>query len=309
MESITQELSSGVTLHGRRIDAVMADGVVIPMRVFGPADAKVRVVCSHGNGMAIDGYADFWSRLTDAFQVVLYDQRGHGRSDPGSYEHHSWEWFRRDMAVVLNVLNRALGRLRTVGAFHSLSSIVAVDYLREQGADLDALVLYDPPFMPPEGHPVHHQHMAEMYMLANRVATRRARFDDPGTLAAAFARQPAASRWRPNAYLDMARAVMRPSPDGQGWSLSCAPNREAKIFGSNADASLYEYLAKVRLPMLVVASDPAVENVEPSAHACRWAAQNYGLRYLCMPDSTHFLQLEQPGACAQALLDFMAEFG
>lgn len=306
MESISQQLSSGITLQGRRISAVMPDGVVIPVRVFGPEDAQVRLVCSHGNGMAVDGYADFWSQLTDTFQVAVFDMRGHGRSDPGIYAHHNWAWFRRDMGDVLRAINRALGRRRTVGVFHSLSSIVSVAYLREQGADLDAVTLFDPPFMPPEDSPFRRAHMAEMYGLAARVVKRRTQFNDPSELAAQFAKQPHLSRWwRPQAYLDMARAVMRPGLQGQGWVLSCAPDREGRTFATNDDASLFEYLAHVRIPLQVVASDPAVEGVQVAAEACRWMAENYGLRYVSVPGTTHFLQMEQPDACARALRDFV----
>lgn len=296
--------------QGRQIDAVMADGVVIPVRIFGPEDAKVRVVCSHGNGMAIDGYADYWSQLTDTFQVVTFDMRGHGRSDPGSFEHHNWEWFRRDMGDVLGTINRVLGRRLTVGSFHSMSSIVSAAYLRAQGTDLDAVVLFDPPFMPPEGNPYRHGHMAEMYGLAARVVKRRSRFNDPSELAAQFAKQPHLSRWwRPEAYLDMARAVMRPAPDGEGWVLSCAPDREGHVFATNDEASLFEYLAKVQIPMQVVASDPALEDVQVSAQACRWMADNYGLRYVSVPGTTHFLQMERPDVCAQVLREFVASLG
>ncbi len=307
MESISQQLSSGLTLDGRQMVAVMADGVKIPVRVFGPEDAKIRVVCSHGNGMAVDGYADFWSRLTDVFQVAVFDFRGHGRSDAGRYEHHNWEWFRRDMGDVLRAINRVLGRRTTVGAFHSLSSIVSVAYLRERGADLDALVLYDPPFMPPEGNPYRHAHMAEMYGLAARVVTRRSRFNEPSELAAQFAKQSHLSRWLPQAYQDMAQAVMRPDTDGQGWRLSCAPDREGHVFATNDDAALFEHVGRVSIPLQLVACDPAVEGVQVSGEACRWMAENYGLRYVSVPDTTHFLQVEKPDVCAQVLRDFVSD--
>jgi len=304
MHDITHCLPSGGTLHGQQINACMADGVVIPLRIFGKPDAMQRVVCSHGNGMAIDGYVDFWAQLADDFQVVVLDFRGHGRSDAGCYEHHTWEWFRRDLGVVLHTLNRVLGKRQTIGAFHSLSSIVSLHYVREQGSELDALALFDPPFMPPEDNPHRHAHMAEMYGLAQRASLRRKRFNDPLELAAQFAKQPHCSRWQPHACQSMACAVMRQNRDGDGWMLSCAPDREGRIFASNDDASLFEYLARVRIPLQIIASDPQVQSVSVSAHACRWIAQHYGVRYLCVPDTTHFLQLERPDLCAQALREF-----
>jgi len=318
MHPLTHRLPSGTLLPGRQINARMADGVLIPMRIFGPEQAALRVVCSHGNGLAVDGYVDFWAQLADTFEVVVLDFRGHGRSEAGPGIHHNWEWFRCDLGSLLHTLNRTLGRRYTVGAFHSLSSIVALHYVREQGTDLDALALFDPPFMPPPGHPHRHAHMAEMYGLAQRAALRRMRFNHPSELAAQFAKQPHCARWQPHVYDTMAQAVMRPAPPStanetepgnpdSGWLLSCAPDREARIFASNDDAGLFEYLAQVRIPLQLIASDPDVPGVSVSARACQWIAQHYGVRYRCLPDTTHFLQLERPDLSARALREFVAE--
>jgi len=313
MQAISHPLPSGTLLNGHQLNARMADGITIALRIFGPPDAAHRIVCSHGNGMAIDGYVDFWAQLADDFQVVVLDFRGHGRSDAGRFAHHNWEWFRRDLALVLHTLNRTLGRRTTIGAFHSLSSIVSLHYVREQGAGLDALVLFDPPFMPPENHPHRHAHMAEMYGLAQRATLRRSRFNDPSELAAQFAKQQHCSRWQPHVYETMAQAVMRQSavsnPADPRWQLSCAPDREGHIFASNDDASLFEYLAQIRLPLQIIASDPEVQGVSVSAHTCRWIARHYGVRYLCIPDTTHFLQLEQPDACARGVREFVGALG
>ena len=35
---------------------------------------------SHGNGFAIDGYFNFWSRFLGDFDVVVFDMRSHGRN-------------------------------------------------------------------------------------------------------------------------------------------------------------------------------------------------------------------------------------
>ena len=43
-------------------DLTMADGAVIRVRRHGNPDGP-RLVLSHGNGFAIDGYLPFWSEL------------------------------------------------------------------------------------------------------------------------------------------------------------------------------------------------------------------------------------------------------
>src|SRR6187401_2916540 len=92
--------------HARAADdahVVASDGVRIRLRAHGPAHAP-RLVMSHGNGMAIDGYRGFWEPLTDAFQVVVVDMRGHGLSESGASEHHRWPQFVEDMESIWQAL-------------------------------------------------------------------------------------------------------------------------------------------------------------------------------------------------------------
>jgi len=51
-------------------DAIMEDGAVIRVRRHGIAGAP-RLVLSHGNALAIDGYFSFWGRLLDRYDVIV----------------------------------------------------------------------------------------------------------------------------------------------------------------------------------------------------------------------------------------------
>src|ERR1700681_4328727 len=62
-------------------EAVMEDGAIIRVRRHGVPGAP-RLVLSHGNGLAIDGYFSFWGRLLDRYDVIVYDFRNHGRKAP-----------------------------------------------------------------------------------------------------------------------------------------------------------------------------------------------------------------------------------
>jgi len=48
-------------------EAVMEDGAIIRLRRHGVPGAP-RLVLSHGNGLAIDGYFSFWGRLLDRYE-------------------------------------------------------------------------------------------------------------------------------------------------------------------------------------------------------------------------------------------------
>jgi pimeloyl-ACP methyl ester carboxylesterase len=66
----------------------MEDGAAIRVRRHGIAGAP-RLVLSHGNALAIDGYFSFWGRLLDRYDVIVYDFRNHGHNPPHHPAHHS----------------------------------------------------------------------------------------------------------------------------------------------------------------------------------------------------------------------------
>ncbi|HLJ43671.1 MAG TPA: hypothetical protein VKT12_05575, partial [Candidatus Binataceae bacterium] len=76
-------------------DAIMEDGAVIRVRRHGIAGAP-RLVLSHGNALAIDGYFSFWGRLLDRYDVIVYDFRNHGDNPPHHPAHHQWKRFIQD---------------------------------------------------------------------------------------------------------------------------------------------------------------------------------------------------------------------
>ena len=53
-------------------DVKMHDGAIIHVRQHGVAGAP-RLVLSHGNGLAIDGYFPFWGPLRNRYEVVVFD--------------------------------------------------------------------------------------------------------------------------------------------------------------------------------------------------------------------------------------------
>lgn len=290
----------------RSFDAVMADGVRLPVRVYGPPDAP-RLVMSHGNGMAIDGYRMFWQPLSDAFQVVVFDVRNHGQSEGGASWRHTWPQFTDDVESLRRAIESALGPAPTVGVFHSLSAVASLLHLRRYGPGFDGLLLFDPPLLAPNGHPLQVLHREEMEQLVARVRRRRVHYRTPDELAAGFARNPAFSRWRADAYLDMARATLRPDTARGGWTLCCPPELEARIYDTNMDPTLWDCIAACPVPIKLVCGDPAVAGAQPSVHIGRAMAADLGFAYERVPHTTHFLQVEDPQACQAVVRRFWHE--
>lgn len=292
-------------MQDNTLEIAAEDGVLIRAQVYGSSTAT-RLVISHGNGLAAEGYESFWRQLLPDYQVVLLDVRGHGKSDRGPSEHHAWPRFEQDFDMAMREIREALGERKTFGVFHSLSAIVSLQHARRFGPVCDGLILFDPPIIPPDGHPLHQQHVDEMLGLAQRVAKRRTHFDACEDLAAQFRRNAMYSRCLPQACDEMARALLRPvSDDDRGaWTLACDPEREARIFASNYDTTLWGWLEHVDFPLKLVCADPAVPGVQPSAAIGRELAETFGLDYAFVPDTTHFLQLERPDSCAALVREF-----
>lgn len=291
--------------QGQTLEITADDDVTLRAQVCGPADAP-RLIVSHGNGLAAGGYASFWRQLASDYQIVLFDFRGHGQSERGSPGSHSWEQFELDFDTAMRAIRAALGERKTFGAFHSLSAIVSLRHARRFGPACDGYVLFDPPIIPPDGHPLQAAHVDEMMGLASRVRRRRAHFDDWRELAGQFRRSPMFARCLPEACDEMARALLRPVEEGEGggWMLSCDPECEAKIFASNDDTSLWPWLGQIDFPVRLLCADPDVPGVQPSAAIDREMAAEFGLDYACVPGTTHFLQLERPDLCAALARDF-----
>lgn len=73
----------------------MSDGAV---RQYGNLSAP-RLILSHGNGCAIDGYFPYWERLLPVFEVVVFDFRNSG-INPVHDGDHGYERFMADMSAV-----------------------------------------------------------------------------------------------------------------------------------------------------------------------------------------------------------------
>jgi len=299
------QVGAASILQGDTLEIVADDGVIIRTRVLGSPTGP-RLVVGHGNGLAAAGYASFWMQLTDHYQVVLLDLRGHGQSESGDIQNHSWFQFEQDFETIMRAISNELGERTTYGAFHSLSAIVSVAHARRFGTPFERLVLFDPPFIPADDHPLQQAHIDEMMNLAHRVARRRVQFGDWKELAEQFRRSPMFARCQPQACDEMAHALLRHTleADAGSWRLSCPPAYESKIFASNDDTTLWSWLPELGDKLKLVCADPAVPGVQPSAHIDRDLSLKLGLDYVHVPETTHFLQLERPGLCAAITREF-----
>jgi pimeloyl-ACP methyl ester carboxylesterase len=285
------------------VQARMADGQQLPLRIYGKEGAP-RLVLSHGNGLAIDGYRVFWEPLAAHYELVVFDVRNHGLSTGCGEGHHTWPQFTEDLESVMCELEAGLGAQPSIGAFHSLAAVVSITHAERYPGRWKGLLLFDPALCPPAGHPLQAVHSQEMRMLAEGARRRRSRFDSPEELEAQFRRRSTLGTWQPEAYSDMAAASLHRQGNAGGWVLSCAPELEARIYETNHDTGCWARLARLSVPVQLVCGDPVRESAQGPALVGAEVARIHGIAHQAVPGTGHFLQLEQPWACREIVARF-----
>lgn len=284
----------------------MADGTVIALRRHGNP-AGPRVVLSHANGFAVDAYFPFWSLLTDRFDVCVYDFRNHGWNTASALESHSIATFVSDMTTVAGAIDAHFGAKPTIGAFHSLSALTAVIEACSGTRSFAALVLFDP-FMCPRGcHAGHRERLkTTMGRMAEGALRRRDSFESEAAFALRLRETPAFGRMRPGVHDLLARTTLRPANDGSSYVLRCPREYEARIAAEGYDHAASVDADSLACPVKVIGSDPlAPHSFLPTVAMDEILAFDYDF----VPETTHFLQLEEPELCLEAMLEFIGEDG
>ena len=284
--------------------ATMDDGTLIPLRRYGNPNGT-RIVLSHANGFASDAYYPFWQLLLDRFDLVLYDFRNHGWNAVTSFSAHSIPTFVEDNKCIAEAIEVQFGPKPRIGVFHSLSGqTAAVEASRVEGA-YEALVLFDPFFCPPGCDPRHRARLEKtMGGMADTARRRRTTFDSVEIYAERLRGSPAFERLRPGVADLIARATLREASVSSAFELRCPREYEAKIYEQGIEYASSVEIEALTCPVKVIGSDP----IEPHSFLPTVAMNEIlELNYDFIPETTHFLQLEEPEECVATMLEFMSE--
>jgi pimeloyl-ACP methyl ester carboxylesterase len=284
----------------------LEDGARIKMRRHGNPDG-VRLLITHGNGFATDAYYPYWQHLLAKFDVLVFDFRNHGQNVPVVPSHHTYAQLSRDLERVVQAVSAELGARPTAGTFHSMSGRTAMKHAIEIGWRWDALMLFDPPNVPPRDHPIY----AAMEVFENRLTEfagkRRRRFDTVEQLAEEYKKSRATERWVPGAHELMARAALRQLDNG--YELTCAPENEAAIYAEALTLNLWPKASEFGGPVKLVGCDPNFKGAPATGPANQALGREGGYDYDFVPGTGHLLQIEKPEECIRLTLEFLAKHG
>jgi len=284
----------------------LEDGARIKMRRHGNPDG-VRLLITHGNGFATDAYYPYWQHLLAKFDVLVFDFRNHGQNVPVEPSHHTYAQLSRDLERVVQAVSAELGVKPTAGIFHSMSGRTAMKHAIEIGWRWNALMLFDPPNVPPRDHPIY----AAMEVFENRLTEfagkRQRRFETVEQLAEEYKKSRATERWVAGAHELMARAVLRKV--GDGYELVCAPENEAAIYAEALTLNLWPKASEFGGPVKLVGCDPDFKGAPATGPTNQALGREGGYDYDFVPGTGHLLQIEKPEECIRLTLEFLGKHG
>ena len=290
----TWELPDPVEVVDVRVD----QETTIKLRRHGNVSGP-RLVLSHGNGLAIDLYYPFWSLLLEDFDLAVYDVRNHGWNDVGKIEDHTIPTLVRDHDVLMEAIDERFGPKPTVGVFHSVSGLTTL-LSPTKGSPFVARVLFDPPLCKPG------RSYADFEAAANStsklIRQRAHRFRSPQQLAEILPFTPSFQRVMSGVADLFAETTLREREGGEGYELRCPREFEAQIVEY---ASIYAVLVDFGTyvcPTKVIGADPLLPySYLPTLEL----SDTLHVDYDFLPEASHFLQLEQPEECVEAMREFI----
>lgn len=282
----------------------MSDGAKVLLRRHGNPEG-LRLVMSHGNGLAMNGYAPFWTRLTDRYDVILFDYRNHGMNPFHTVEGHNYDRMVEDLEEIWGAIEAHFGPAPTIGAFHSMSGLIGMMHAQTRQPMWAALVFFDCPWQPPPGHPLEAQQNKHMDELIAQTAKRRPDAPHWTHVAERMAARQAFDLWPPGAHALMARSTMRQNPETGMWEVCARPPLESRIFMTRGQHWMWEGAADVRVPVKLIGADPDYPTRESPAVVNRGLAEDSRLSYKFIPQTRHMLQIERPDETIAAMEAFL----
>lgn len=284
------------------------DGAKIHVRRHGNPNG-IRILHTHGNGFAADAYFPYWRYFLDLYDLMVFDFRNHGQNVPVEPPHHNYAQLTRDLERVMRAADSRFGSKETIGIFHSMSARTAMKHAIEVGWQWDALLLFDPPDVPPIGHPNYSTMETFEMRLTEYALKRKRKFASIEELTNDYLQSRTTRNWVPGSHELMARSVLRKSPDGDGFVLVCAPENEANIYREAMALNLWPMMSEFAGPVKLFGADPTAKGAPATAAANQALGSEGGYDYSYVEGGGHMLQIEKPEDCFRLSMEFLAKHG
>lgn len=257
----------------------------------------------HANGFCAGTYTPFVRYLTQDLRIIASDVRGHGSSDP--LTHHRirhWRVFTADLKrLIEQVMSPPI-----IGIGHSLGAVTTYIAASLYPHLFNAVVLIDPVILPRrilwKTALLKLVGLRGNYGLAKGARRRRKVFKGKSEALKRFlAGRGIFKTWSKEfveAYLECGLL----EKDDHTAILRCDPELEAQIFES-VPLDVWRYAPNIQCPVLAIRGYYSETFLPEADRHLESAIPAY--EGITIPDSGHFVPMEQPEACAQAIVNFV----
>lgn len=257
----------------------------------------------HGNGFCAGTYSPFIKHLSEELHIFASDIRGHGSSDlPSIQRIRSWTIFAEDLKTLIEQTMVP----PVIGMGHSLGAVTTYIAAAKYPHLFSSIILIDPVILPNRllwliaGLKV--LGLRGNLPLAKTARRRRRNFRGKEEALRLFtAGRGIFKNWSKefvHAYLECGLL----EKDSQKAVLKCDPELEAQIFES-VPINVWSYAKKIFCPVLALRGELSDTFLADAAERLKGRISDYEL--ITIPNSGHFIPMEKPRACADAISDFV----
>ena len=220
---------------------VQANGLRLHVVDYGGDGTPLLLV--HGTGLVAQVWAPVARALTPEFRVLALARRGHGESEtPAS----GYQWY--DTAADIAGVIQALGIDGCPAAGHSSGATPLLMAAGDHPGLIGRMVLVEPMITARRTAPAVASAMVE------RTRRRRAHWPSAREMFDSLGSRPPFASWHEDALWAYVQHGTRLLPDG-GVELRCRPEIEALMYQHDGTTDVYERLAAVPGPMLLVRAE------------------------------------------------------
>ncbi|MFP5459141.1 MAG: alpha/beta fold hydrolase [Bacteriovoracia bacterium] len=97
--------------------------------------APVWLIVTHGLGEHMDRHQHFLKLFAGQFNILLYDLRGHGRSEGERVNVHEFADFRRDLQAMVEYLKLEFSMKRFMVFGHSMGGLITADWVQNEARE------------------------------------------------------------------------------------------------------------------------------------------------------------------------------
>ncbi len=259
---------------------------------------------AHATGLCSNTYSEFTQELTENYEIIGLDFRGHGRTQAPAEPAllRNWEVFYKDLEGFFRSQNQPV-----IAIGHSMGGTVSAVLAARFPELVSMLVLIEPGFMPPLWRPfvyfVQKSGLSMHVPFVTSVTKRKKSWKDKTEALDDLVCKGPFKSWRRRILEDYLNQGTNTHEDGS-IELSCDPLWEGKILAT-APVGIWSEVAKIKCPTLVVYSDKS-KTFLPSV-ATKLQKILPEVLFKEMSNTGHFIPMEKPEELSEVVMKFIEE--